>query len=240
MKNCKRMLKFLFLCPTLLVSSFSNLYAQSFNYTTSSSYEIDEKEIYNKETGQLISKNEFNERIKENPYVSLEPKIDKYGNVEHYYLDLENKTGRVSIDINDRVDSGHRFPSFIMNTINGEQINSESLQGNYLLLNFQMTLDPPFFQMNSFQKEEDFVKKKKKSVPIVFIMITFDALTKAQETTDGKDLDVKVVPNGRNWAQRYFVKNYPSYILINKNGELIKYIDESSLETLARALDELK
>ncbi len=107
--------------------------------TTSGSVSISGK-VYDQITGEKLKEKELNQIIKNNPNIVFDKSFDKYGNIDKYFYDPSNiKVGRQRTRSEEKQTKiGETFPEFIFKTIKRVEINSNDLDGVWVLIRFEL------------------------------------------------------------------------------------------------------
>lgn len=193
---------------------------------------ISGQKIYNKETGKRINDKELQNLININPNIVLEPCINKYGNIESYEVD-PNRTDRVlQRDVLMRTPIGEEFPLFVMRTVENEALKLKKLKGKNVLLQFQLSFVKPFFRVTTLRDFSDFATELKNTMDIEAIVVTESPKQEILNSIDVENYDVKIVPNGRNFNQRYLLVKFPGIVLIDVEGKLVGYYNPGELSKL--------
>ena len=203
--------------------------AQSSNTYTE---QISGKPIYNKVSGEKISEDKLKELKAADPNFILEMVVDKYGEVGSFVYDPTRK-GRLMIrDITLRTKAGEPFPPFVALSITGKKIDSEKLHGRPVLIHFPLFFKAPFFNEKLFQQFESMADELKKTTDIEVIAITQSTDKEIKSSIDVGKSQIEFIPDGRNFCARYLVTRFPSYILIDREGKLVYYFEESDISKL--------
>ena len=225
----------------LLIALFflsNHTFSQSRGVTTKSRIDLDK--VYNKQTGEKISKSEFRSLIKANPKIVLERVIDKYGEIESRIVDPLRKDSFQQYDISKRVKNGESFPPFVMKSITNRTLKSEELNDRYILIQFQVPFWKPIFNEKMFNEFNELVLELQKLVSIEGIVVTESSTKEIKEQIGESTYKLEIIPNGRNFYTRYLVVEFPSMVLVDKNGNLISYYEHSEIDKLISVIKKLK
>lgn len=208
---------------------------------TSNSYftrRIELNQIYNKKTGKLIPEKEILELQKTNK-LHFESVINKYGEVDHYEVDLNRRNVYSTRDTAQRVKKGDVFLPFVMKSISNKTLDSEKLKGQYTLLQFQISFKEPFFIEKFFNEFDEIISEYKGKKDINVIFITQSSAKESNDRTSDKSYNFEIVPDGRNFEERYLITKYPTMILLGLDGNLISYYNLSEINKLKADLNKL-
>ncbi|MGZ2372055.1 hypothetical protein ACXR6G_19965 [Ancylomarina sp. YFZ004] len=201
---------------------------------------IDFNKVYNKHTGEKISKSEFHNLHKANPNIVLEQVIDKYGEIESRLVDPFRKDSFQTRDISKRAQNGESFPPFVMKSITNRTLKSEELNDRYILIQFQLSFLKPFFNKKTLNEFNELVFELQKLVSIEGIVVTESSTKEIKEQIGESTYKREIIPNGRNFNERYLVVDFPSMILVDKNGDLISYYKHSEIDKVISVIKKLK
>lgn len=224
-------MKAIFTVLTLIFISLNSYTQEKYvkkTFTRTTTEKVDLTKIYHKKTGEKIKKNEFKKLIKSKKKYILEKVIDENGNIEKYLYDPDNKAKLQKRDISKRVRSGESFPNFNFETVDGENINLKHLNGQIVILRFELFADNFRFKKeeivdldNQINQLED--NGEKISPIIIFISPKNEVL----KGFDIKDSNFNLVSDGMNFHERYLITVYPSTVILDKEGKLINYFSFS-------------
>ncbi|MGI8951829.1 MAG: TlpA family protein disulfide reductase [Chitinophagaceae bacterium] len=224
---------FLFIVISAYAQSQGSPYSISVNETSI---------IYDKSTGQKIDYKTFKELAQKNPGFILTPNYNEYGEASSFVFDanIENNPKRFARDTTLRTQGGQAFPPFIMTSISGEKIKSGELKGKIIILNFQLFLRPPFLNEAAFQKfmqlivDDSIIKKN-----VFPIILTESSDAESKEFKDKNKVDFPVVPFAHNFEVKYLVTAFPTFIIVDKNGNLVSYFENGDMKELQLILNQL-
>lgn len=196
------------------------------------SEQISGKPIYNKVSGEKISEEKIKDLRTTDPNFILEHVINKYGEVESFVYDPSRKDKSITRDIALRTKAGEPFPPFVARSVAGKKIDSEKLLGKPVLIQFQLFFKAPFFNEKLFQQFESMVDELKKITDLEVILITQSTDEEIKNSNMVGKNQIEIIPDGRNFSARYLVIRFPSYILIDREGKLVYYYEESDISKL--------
>lgn len=225
---------------------FSNqLFSQNVSQTVrKQSYRINLKNriICYKESKDRISEKEFHKLIMANPRLVLEPVIDEYGTVEVFLVDTLRTDNKFRLDLSKRVKEGERFPPFYMKSITNKFIDSRKLNDKLILIRFDLPFMQPYNKGSNRSDFGELVAELQEIANIEAIIITES--TRKEVSLEiggsGNSYSAEIVPNGKYFSHRYLVVQFPSMILVGKNGRLISYYDNNDFVRLKSDIKKLK
>lgn len=229
---------FLFIVLFILSNNtFSQIAGKSYAFSLSG------KEIYNKVSGALINEKEISDLVENNPHIFFEPVINKYGDIESYLVDpsAPSNNGRIiSRDISKQVKKGEQFPPFVMKSINNRVVDSEKIRGKIILMQFQLQLVKPLFIRQTLDAFNSLVEDIRKTTEVEAVIVTESSKDEIKEQIGDGIYVAEIIPNGRNFNQKYQVVNFPSIVLIDKNGCLVSYYNQVEIEIIKSDIEKIK
>jgi peroxiredoxin len=218
------------------------LYNNSFSQSLGISYkqQISGKKIFNKETGVLIDDSDLQHLINKNPNIIFEPIIDKYGEIDYFEVDPENKNSVYGRDISKRTSLGEQFPPFVMKSIKNKMLDSDKLKGKIVLLQFQLLFMEPFFQESTLRDFNDLVSEFNQIIDLQAIVVTESSKNEIPNHIASHNYNFEIVPDGRNFNHKYLVTSIPTVVLIDKNGNLVNYYNQDELNNLKSDIQKLE
>jgi len=170
--------------------------------------------------------------------LNLEEVINKYGEIERYEIDpnIVSKE-KFTRDTGKRVKQGEVFLPFVMKSITNKTLDSDKLKGQYILLQFQLSINEPNLIEKPFLEFEKILSEHKN---IQGIFISQSTKKESKDKIGNKSYHFEIVPNGRNFDKRYIIIDYPTMILIDKDGTLISYYTTYDMGKLKTDLKNLQ
>lgn len=155
-----------------------------------------------------------------------------YGRLRSLDSDLKALNDRLTSRIN-FPDSGSNSPAIQVADINGKMIDLNNFKGNYVLLDFWATWCPPCLANTSLLFEL-YTNMGSKGLEIIGISADQN-LIKWRNVVSENNMNWRNVCDGkgRNGSipERYAISTYPTYILIDQSGTIIKRT-EGDLSTI--------
>jgi peroxiredoxin len=136
---------------------------------------------------------------------------------------------------------GDEAPNFILNDLNGEEIELESLRGQGVFLNFWGTYCPPCEKEMPYM-ESQYQIYKDQGIEIVAVNVDEPELSvkKFVERVGGLSFPV-VIDRGGNVLDAYNVSPLPTTFLIDKDGIIVDVITGGMTEkNIADYLENIK
>ena len=152
------------------------------------------------------------------------PGFDKYGEVDHFEFDPDQKGDRVSmIDTSLRVHPGEPFPPFAMRSEKKITWDSEDLKGKHIVIYFAGFTRAPLFMEKQFKEFQEIIKNDTKSSETAVIVVSVENETVGNPVIEQSGF--VFIPDGGNFTKKYQVKSFPTIIVIDKNGKLVRYVE---------------
>lgn len=114
--------------------------------------------------------------------------------------------------------TGKKFPAFSVTDINGNLIATNELKGKIIVINFWFTTCPPCRMERPYLNKiaDDY----KDATDVVFIGIALDNKQVLDKFLANNPFSYQVIPDGRAIAAANKVNNYPTHVIINKQGKI--------------------
>lgn len=114
--------------------------------------------------------------------------------------------------------TGKKFDSFSGYDMNGNLIDTKSLKGKVMVLNFWFTTCPPCKQERPYLNK---IAESYKGDPnVVFIAIALDRKEQLETYLRQNEFKYKVIPDGKKIADSYNVTAYPTQVIVDKDGKV--------------------
>ncbi|WP_282125117.1 TlpA family protein disulfide reductase [Marinifilum flexuosum] len=212
--------------------------SMSQTHTSHFSRKIELNQIYNKNTGKLISEKEILE-LQKTKKLHFEPVINKFGKIERYEIDPNQTCNYSRIDTSKRTKRGDLFPPFVMKSIKSKTLDSEKFKGKYILLQFQFTFKEPFFIEKAFNEFEEIISELNETKNVKGIFISKSSTEESIEKINDKPYSFSIIADGRNFLEKYTIINSPTFILIDKSGNLKSYYTLLEMDKLKTDLKKI-
>jgi len=137
--------------------------------------------------------------------------------------------------------TGSKFSHFKTTDIDGHKINTKSLAGKIIVLNFWFINCPPCrMEMPELNKLSDTYKSDSS---VVFFAIALDKKYDIEQFLKNTRFGYTIIDNGRFIADQYNITSYPTNVIIDQKAKV--YFHSSGLSTstvpwLKKSIDKLK
>jgi thiol-disulfide isomerase/thioredoxin len=109
-------------------------------------------------------------------------------------------------------------PPFSIADMDGNIVDSKSLKGKVVVLNFWFTrCNPCVEEMPELNK---LVKQYKNNKDVVFLALTFDDKATVSAFLKKNDFDYTILPDAKSIVDDYIVMGYPSNLVLDKKGDI--------------------
>jgi peroxiredoxin len=189
--------------------------------------------VYNKATGAKVSERDYRKIHEENPKLYLEREIDEEGHVVRYLYDPNNPTVSDKPNLMTNIPEKGSVPNFKLTAIDGNKIELNKLQGKLVIVRFEKGAGDFRFKKNEIADLDKKINSLKNKENIEAIIIFECPEDEVRKGFDLKDSNFKLIADGRIFGIKYDVHFYPTTLLIDQNGKLIKvffYSDDINLE----------
>ncbi len=182
-----------------------------------------------------IDKKYFLEELTSGNFIPL--KLKSKGGINQYKLytldSLSKESIRSAIRNNSLTNLKHykmegmNFPEFDFTDLIGKHYTNESTKGKTLVIktwfiNCQACVA-------EFPELNELVKNYKDSKDIIFVSLALDSKDELEKFLKKKIFKYEVVPNQRKFiAEKLNLQAYPTHILLNKNGTILKVVNRAS------------
>ena len=195
--------------------------------------------LYNKKTGEKILNEDFAKLLSKNPNLPLERVYDNRGNIIKYFYDPDNVNSvLVKNTNNEKIENGEDFPNLILRTIDGETIKIEDLKGKMVILRMEMEADTFRFKKHEIEELDKAIDQTKRESEIEAIIIFRASKEQIKNGFDLKDSNFKLIPNGSNFQDKLNIRRFPSTIVLDKEGRIIKNYKSSNRIDILKLLNE--
>lgn len=178
--------------------------------------------IYYKQTGQKISEKELLKLSQENPKMYFEREIDADGNVMRYYYDPNNQNGDSNRTSNTTVSENEAFPNFKLTTIDKKKIELKNLQGKLVILRFELEANSFRFKKQEIEELDKKINALNNKEDVKAIIIFGCDEDEVRKGFDLNNSNFELVADGQNFIFKYDIHQFPSTLLIDQNGKLIR------------------
>lgn len=187
---------------------------------------VESNNSYNILTGEKIEQKELNRLIRNNPDVFMEQEFDKYGHFVRFWFNPNKKMG-VPTTIG-RTPSGEKFPEFSFTTSEGIEIDSNSLQGKWVIIRFEGYPEDFMFKADEVKDlDEQITSFNENGKQVVAFDIFGWGTEKAEKIFTVYPSNFHIIPNGRNFERKFKIIRNPKTLVINPEGVLMGYYNYS-------------
>jgi cytochrome oxidase Cu insertion factor (SCO1/SenC/PrrC family) len=198
----------------------------------------DDAVFINKHTGEVLSEDSVQRIIRANGgRISMQHRINKYGITEAYIVDVLSKDGMTyGRQGNAPGIVGEVFPPFAMTSTSGELIDSDSLRGNWIILHFTIPFRNSAAEKEGIERMGSYLAEIPDQRKLTYVRVTTYSPDPAIQSAIQVPDYWKYISNGSPFQQRYGIMDYPSFYLINPQGELVELLKSVDYATLKSEL----
>jgi peroxiredoxin len=216
--------KFLVILLFFIVSGIFSQTKITRKFTTTQVEKIDLSKIYSKKTGEKIKKKKYIELVKNNPHIQLERVYGVDKKVVKYLLDFTKTDSLLKNYSTKSIIEGELFPNFIAQTIDKKKIELNKLRGKIVILRFELEANSFRFKKQEIKQIDNLINKiKNKSKKVEAIIFFASNKSDIKKGFDLPNSNFQLIPNSLNFQEKYSITRFPSTILIDKNGKLVKH-----------------
>ena len=202
---------------TLFFSYFSQAKSQSIiRYKTPKGIVYSQSQV----DSLLIAKNL---KLKESEMTMKIEILEKENKGDTIFYNCKFNITNSAVDENDKKKNkflNSELPNFKYKDIKGKTVNSASLKGRPIIINFWFTTCRPCI---AEMPELNRLKEKYKTSDIVFLSMTYETKSKVLAFLKKRKFDFQIIPNAKDYCEK-FTDNYPINIFVDRNG-MIKKIE---------------
>ncbi|WP_432672157.1 TlpA family protein disulfide reductase [Flavobacterium sp. SM2513] len=187
------------------------------------------------EASDTINKKDFLTKLTSGNYIVLKLK-SKDKNILYKLYQLNPKSDKSiknTISIESLINlehykmEGERFPEFNFIDLNGNNFSNENLKGKMVI--YKTWFINCKACVAEFPELNELVEKNKNNKEIVFISLALDEKDKLVSFLKRKDFKYEIVPNQKELiVKKLNLTIYPSHIVVDKNGVIIKVVNKAS------------
>ena len=137
--------------------------------------------------------------------------------------------------------TGSKFSHFKTTDIDGNKINTKSMGGKIIVLNFWFINCPPCrMEMPELSKLADTYRADSS---IVFLAIALDKKNDLEDFLKGGRFGYTIIDNGRFITDQYRINGYPTNVIVDQNGKVYFHstgLNVGTIHWLKKSIEELK
>ena len=193
--------------------------------------------LYNKVTGKKLTRADFIELVNKNPNLDLEKVYDNSGNVIKYLYDPRN----LNSNNNSRykaLQPGDKFPEFVFKTLEGKTVNIKDLKGKLVIVRMEMEADTFRFKKYEIENLDQAINQSQRKSEIVAVILFRADKNTVERGFDLKNSNFIPIPSADNFQDQLNIKYFPSTMLLDKEGRVMKIYKSSNVIDIEKALDE--
>lgn len=183
---------------------------------------LDLNKFYDGKTGEKLDSATVYKILRSNTEnIRIESEYDRYGNVSKNYLYYSKSNYRTTEQMyGERLQAGEKFTAFSFLTKSGKTITNKDLLGKLVVILFSpVPSDDLRYKKEKIEAIAERAKASEKDIALIFI----PAMT-ADESVSKLPAEYNVVVKNYNaFMIKFKVKRFPSAILIDEDGHLIRY-----------------
>ncbi len=192
--------------------------------------------LYNKKTGEKVSQAEFEKLVSNNPNLPFETVYDNKGKAVKFLYDPDNANAKViNTRAGGKVKVGDYYPELVFRTVDDEVINLKDLKGKMVILRFEMEANTFRFKKHEIAEMDEAINQTQRQSEIEAIIVFAPSKKQVLEGFDLKNSNFKLVPDGHSFHDMLNIRNFPSTVILDKEGHLMKefsYSDEIDIVKL--------
>lgn len=201
--------------------------------------------IIDKVTGRKISYDEYRTLTKNdmNAY-RLENLYNEFGEIDSFRLRPatteergDNRTYGKDLTLRPKI--GEVMPLFVMKGLDGKTYRSSDLKGNIVVLSFWLQLKRPFWDVGITRQMQDILKPYLGADDFISLGTLDESREDLEKFIVSQPLPFIPVPNAYGFNEKFAITTVPSFIVIDKSGNVAAYIEGYAFDELKKALENL-
>lgn len=208
---------------------------------------IDEStKIVDKTTGKQISYQAYRQLIHKDPFgYHVIPVFDEYGKASSYMIRPTTAEERETHFFYDELDPtlqpkvGEPIPLFVMNDLNGKVYRSTDLKGHVVILSFWVSLSKPFWGLNQAKQFADVMQLYQSDTGLISLGIVQESKQELASVMATQTLPFMPIPDSYSFNRKFQVASIPSFIVIDKVGNIAAFINGSDYDQLKQVLQQV-
>jgi len=188
--------------------------------------------LFNLETGERISKEEFDFLVKTNGNIKIETFYDKYGEIERRYYNPKPIEGERRNSINKNPEKGGLFPDFILETIDNKKIELDNLRGKLIIISFGLIIDNVLVNKREIVNIDSKIKASNRHTEIEYILLFRESKEEIVSVFDIRSTNFKIIPNGEGFINKWNILRFPTTVIIDKEGKFINNFQRFEIDII--------
>lgn len=174
----------------------------------------------------------------------LDPIFDEYGQASSYYLRQttadEKETGMIKTrDPSQKPKVGEAMPLFVMRDVDKKTYRSTDLKGRVIVLTFLLDLDKPFWDARQSKAIDDLIRPLPADNEPLVLGVINNSKEEIKEILKTETLPFIPIPDSHGFHQKFSVMSYPSFIVVDKLGNVAAVIEAGDRKQLKEVLQKL-
>lgn len=201
--------------------------------------------IFDKQTGKRIPYETYQQLIKtnSNQYHAV-PIFNEYGEASAYSLRAATPEEQTTHQFNDRDLSqrpkvGDAMPEFVMKGIDNKEYKLSDLKGRVIVLSFWISLRRPFWGPKQAQDFADVLRPFRSETDPISLGILQATQEEIENIMSTTTLPFVAVPNSYGFHQKFQVTTSPSFIVIDRKGNVAAYLEGFAYNELRSVLQKV-
>jgi len=186
------------------------------------------------EKSDTISKRQFLDKLITGNYIPL--KIKSNAEIKTYKLFELNSNANKRIGKTIKNESltslkhfkmeGKKLPKFEFVDLNGNHYTNKNTKGKTIVLKTWFINCKAC--VAEFPELNEFVEKYKQRNDLIFVSLALDKKNELKKFLQKKDFEYQVVPNQKEFIKKLNLQIYPTHLIVDKNGTIIKVVNKAS------------
>jgi peroxiredoxin len=196
--------------------------------------------FYERGSGKRLDGKSVIEKLKPGAKGALIPRINEYGEVVAFIYDSSKfRTHLEDLDTLYMPKVGEPFAPFFAKTVTGDSVSLMKAAGKIIVLVFMLPLRKPFYSEPDFLQFKKIIEDPAQRLNLYPIIMTQSDEAETVDWMRRLQVNFPVVANTENFATRYVIGQFPSYLVIDKAQRLVAWVTGSDLGELKEVLPRL-
>ncbi|HKJ48052.1 MAG TPA: hypothetical protein VJ973_03135 [Christiangramia sp.] len=193
-------------------------------------------EVYNKNTGEKIPKEEVVRMIQMDSKTYFDAVYDNSGNIVKHLYDPNNLvSSRLNSTLYKTPEKNEIFPNLILTTVDGEVMEIKDLRGKMVILRMDMNAGSFNHQIKKLDKAINETGRKSEIESIIIFHSSKDEI---ESGFDLKTSNFKLIPNGINFQNMLNIRVIPTTFVLDKEGKVLDVSSSSHRMNFLKLLNE--
>ncbi|MGB7785322.1 MAG: redoxin domain-containing protein [Salinimicrobium sp.] len=200
--------------------------------------EVATAKLYLKPTGEKLSQKEFYALWSKNPNMAMERVINNKGEVEKILVDPGAEPSPLMNNWAEKTKPGEDFPELEFTTVEGKSLKLKDLRGKLIILHWDTDANTPRFQKELVQELDATINASPHKHEVAAILLFMNSAEQVKKGFDFQESNFSAVPDAANFTAKLNIRSFPTTLVIDKEGKLIKELSRKQQLDLEELLEQ--